>query len=166
MVHVQIKDVGGKFAFLEKLKSNGYVKTANIESDQKSRRSVRKSLSVNDVVVGKKYNLRSRLSDLINFDSPVMNNLGHAAEESDVLANSVNFHSPVVTEKKSKKESIYLVISDEEDDKENKDFFSLDDCPKVTWNTWSSIYLNAPTTTVRQTPKKVLAIRESFAVDG
>ncbi|RNA36118.1 disks large-associated 5 isoform X2 [Brachionus plicatilis] len=242
MVDVQIKDVGGKFAFLEKLKSNGYVKTADMvdiqpesvapkereenqegstgeqvvvekkpkartnklaefkakmkamkaqsaeieiqiaeksdvpkeevaeearevqEPDQKSRRSVRKSLVVNDVVVEKKYNLRSRPSDLIKFDSPVMNNFGHGAEESDVLTSSVNFQSPVVAEKKSKKKSIYPVISEEGDDKENDDFFSLDDCPKVTWKTRPSIYPNAPTTPARQTPKRVSAIRESFAV--
>ena len=137
-----------------------------LESGKKSRRSVRKSMLANDVPVEKKYNLRSRPSDLIRFDSPVAvkNNLEQFSEPNNLLKNAENFQSPVLTEKKSKKKSIYPMISEEDGDKENDDFFSLDDCPQITWKTRPSIYPTASITPARQTPKRVSNVRESFGI--
>ncbi|CAF0747005.1 unnamed protein product [Brachionus calyciflorus] len=136
-------------------------------SGKRTRRSVRKSVVINDQPVEKKYNLRSRPSDLIKFDSPLAtkNGLENLEEEPSVLSNTLNMQSPVKYVKKSNKKSIYPVIKENEMDKENDDFFNLDDCPQLTWKTRPSIYPTAPQTPSRFpiTPGRPSIARESIS---
>lgn len=119
----------------------------------------------------KKYNLRSRPSDLIKFDSPVSlrNNLDTVEEDGPVLPVA---QSPFSVRKARKKSFFPEKIKEDEvldvEDKENNmddDFFRIDLNPLCTWKSRPSVLpasVQTPSRNSINTPSKL--VRDSLDV--